>query len=429
MLMERLFEKRSNNPVGSWSPKSVPDWVFDMFGSKNTASGEKVSETTALVHPDIFTCVNVLSDDVAKLPIHMFQKKNGAVHQINDHAVSKLLYIKPNKYMTAFTWKKLMMVHVGIWGNGYSYISANEDGNIEGFIPLNPANTSPYIDPNTGLLWYETLINNTRHELTSDEVLHFKGLSEDGIIGKSPITVLREHVGAQAAATKYNSRLYKNDATPRGILKVPQLLEEDAKTAARKEWKRVNRGENIAIIDAGLEYQSISMPLQDAQFVESMKYNKAQIAALYKVPMHKVNELDRATFSNIEHQGIEYVKNTLQPYLVNFEQELMSKVFTDTEFDVLKYYLKFNVNSELRGDSRSRAEYYEIMHRISGLSIDEIRELEEKNAIPNGDRHVISLNYTFLDMLEEYQLAKAGALKGGGVNGQESGNTPANNED
>lgn len=158
------------------------------------------------------------------------------------------------------------------------------------------------------MLWYETVINNECIELYADEVLHFKGLSEDGIIGKSPIAVVREHVGAQAAATKYNSRLYKNDATPRGILKVPQLLEEDAKTAARKEWKRVNKGENIAIIDAGLEYQSISMPLQDAQFVESMKYNKAQIAALYKIPLHKVNELDRATFNNIEHQAIEYVK-------------------------------------------------------------------------------------------------------------------------
>ncbi|AIC95448.1 phage portal protein [Shouchella lehensis] len=429
MLIDRLFESRSDPPVGSWSPKSVPEWVFDAFGTKDTASGEKVSENTALVHPDIFTCVNVLSDDIAKLPIHMFQKKDGATHQVSNHPVSKLLSLRPNKYMTAFTWKKLMMVHVGIWGNGYSYIETDKDGSITAFIPLNPAYTSPHIDPKTGLLWYETMINNTRHELISDEVLHFKGLSNDGIIGKSPITVLREHVGAQSAATKYNSRLYKNDATPRGILKVPQMLEEDAKTSARREWKRVNRGENIAIIDAGLEYQSISMPLQDAQFVESMKYNKAVISALYKVPMHKVNELDRATFNNIEHQGIEYVKNSLQPYIVNFEQEIQVKAYTNHELDVMNYYIKFNVNSELRGDSKSRAEFYEIMHRISTMNPDEIRDKEDMNPIENGDRYMSSLNFTFLDILEDYQLAKSGAMKGGGENGQESGTSSSNNED
>ncbi|MHA6746871.1 phage portal protein, partial [Bacillus subtilis] len=135
-------------------------------------------------------------------------------------------------------------------------------------------------------------------------VLHFKGMTEDGINGKSPIGVIREQVGAQSAATKFNAKLYKNDATPRGILKVPTLLEEGAKDRARREWDRVNAGRNIAIIDAGLDYQSISMPLQEAQFVESMKFNKAQIASIFKVPLHKINELDRATFSNIEHQSI-----------------------------------------------------------------------------------------------------------------------------
>src|SRR5699024_400336 len=128
----------------------------------------------------------------------------------------------------------------------------------------------------------------------------------------------------------------------------------------RDEWKRVNAGENIAIIDAGLEYQSISMPLEEAQFIEGMKFNKAQIAMIYKVPLHKLNELDRSTFNNIEQQSIEYVKNTLQPLIVNMEQEINSKLFTDKEVEK-GYYVKFNVNSELRGDSESRASYYKVM--------------------------------------------------------------------
>ncbi|MEC1437415.1 phage portal protein [Bacillus sonorensis] len=426
MFLEGLFSKRSNEP-GRWSPSSVPEWVFDMFGGAKTASGKAVSESTALKHPDVFSCVNVLSDDVAKLSVHTFRQLKGNIVSGMDHPIANLLYEQPNRYMTPFVWKKLMMIHVLTWGNGYSFIKTDENGLIKELVPLNPANTQPYLDPNTGILWYETIINQKPIELYSDEVLHFKGLTEDGINGLSPIRVVREHVGAQAAATEYNARLYKNDATPRGILKVPTILEPGAKEKVRGEWKRVNSGENIAVIDAGLDYQSISMPLQEAQFVESMKFNKAQIASIYKVPLHKLNELDRATFSNIEHQSIEYVKNTLQPWLVSFEQEIKIKLFTDNEIKK-GYYIQFNVNSELRGDSKSRAEYYEIMERIGAMNINEIRALESKNAINHGDRHLVSLNYTFLDTLEEYQMKKAGSsLKGGEVNAGQ-GDTKSDNK-
>nr|WGE08345.1 phage portal protein [Bacillus subtilis] len=207
--------------------------------------------------------------------------------------------------------------------------------------------------------------------------------------------------------------MYKNEATPRGILKVPAFLDEKPKENVRKEWKRVNQGENIAIIDNGLEYQSISMPLQEAQFVESMKFNKAQISMIYKVPLHKLNELDKATFSNIEHQSIEYVRNTLQPWIVNFEQELNVKLFMDHS-KRSGHYVKFNVDSELRGDSQSQAEYFKTMHETGVLNKNEIRELIERNPIQHGDKYLASLNYVFLDFMEEYQRLKAGgAVKGG----------------
>ncbi|QKJ41714.1 phage portal protein [Bacillus altitudinis] len=423
MLLEGMFSKRSADSDGGWGMSQVPQWVFDIFGGGKTASGEKVSESTSLKHPDVFSCINVLSDDIAKLSVHMFRRLGENISGERDHPVFKLLYLKPNQYMTAFTWKKLMMTHVCMWGNAYSLILSDKAGDIKTLIPLNPANTHPYLDPKTGELWYETIINNKRAELHAEEVLHFKGMTEDGIVGLSPIRVARENIGAQSAATKFNAKLYKNDATPRGILKIPTLLQPEAKEVARKEWMRVNAGESIAIVDAGLDYQSISMPLKDAEFVESMKFNKAQIASIFKVPLHKINELDRATFSNIEHQSIEYVKNTLQPWIVSFEQEINTKLFTDAEIRQ-GLYVQFNVNSELRGDSKSRAEFYEIMERIGAMNINEIRALESKNAIPDGDRHLVSLNYTFLDMLDQYQMAKAGH-KGGDPNNAE-GNQTAN---
>lgn len=157
------------------------------------------------------------------------------------------------------------------------------------------------------------------------------------------------------------------------------------------------------------------MPLQEAQFVESMKFNKAQISMIYKVPLHKLNELDKATFSNIEHQSIEYVRNTLQPWIVNFEQELNVKLFMDHN-QRSGHYVKFNVDSELRGDSQSQAEYFKTMHETGVLNKNEIRELIERNPIPHGEKYLASLNYVFLDFMEEYQRLKAGgAVKGGDI--------------
>ncbi|ATH95168.1 phage portal protein [Bacillus glycinifermentans] len=408
MLIDRVFEKRSDS-----SEASGFNELINLFGGRQTASGEKVNERNSLVQPDVFACVNVLSDDIAKLPVHTYQKLDNGIERRPEHPVAYMINARPNPYMTAFTWKKLMMTHVLTWGNGYSYIEFDSSGFPKGLYPLRPDATNAYINPKTGMLWYQTALNDKAVELYDHQVLHFKGLSTDGIQGKSPVGVVREHIGAQAAATKYNAKLYKNDATPRGILKVPAFLDEKPKENVRKEWKRVNQGENIAIIDNGLEYQSISMPLQEAQFVESMKFNKAQIAMIYKVPLHKLNELDKATFSNIEHQSIEYVRNTLQPWIVNFEQELNVKLFTDHE-TAAGHYVKFNIDSELRGDSKTQAEYLKILQEIGALNRNEIRSLIERNPIEYGDKFMSSLNYVFLDFMEEYQRLKAGgALKGG----------------
>lgn len=410
MLLERMFEKRSGS---SDHEDGFNNILLNMFNGRKTASGERVSESNSLVQPDIFACVNVLSDDIAKLPIHTYKRTEGGIERKPEHMSAHAVYARPNPYMTAFTWKKLMMTHVLTWGNAYSYIQFGSHGYPEALFPLRPDYTNAYVHPTTGMLWYQTVLNGKAIELYDYEVLHFKGLSTDGIHGKSPIGVVREHIGAQAAATKYNAKLYKNEATPRGILKVPAFLDEKPKENVRKEWKRVNQGENIAIIDNGLEYQSISMPLQEAQFVESMKFNKAQISMIYKVPLHKLNELDKATFSNIEHQSIEYVRNTLQPWIVNFEQELNVKLFLDHD-QKSGHYVKFNIDSELRGDSKTQAEYLKTLHETGVLNKDEIRELLERNPIENGDKYISSLNYVFLDFVEEYQRLKAGgAMKGG----------------
>lgn len=260
MLLDRVFEKRSS---GTFS--DPPDWLVNMFGGDKTESGERISPQNALSHADVFACVQILADDVAKLPVHVYKKSSDKTERKNKHAVSKVIGKKPNEFMTAFTWKKLMMTHLCLRGNAYSFIHKDKDGKVKGLYPLHPSSTRARTDPRTNKFWYETTINGKHLFLDPEEVLHYKGMSDDGIHGKSPITVIREQVGAQSAATKYNARFYDNDATPRGVLKAPTQLKREAKDAVRDEWKKVNGGEDIAVVDAGLDYETISMNMDDAQ--------------------------------------------------------------------------------------------------------------------------------------------------------------------
>lgn len=409
MILERMFEKRDSGTL-----QNPADWLVNMFGGGETSSGEKVNADNALSQADVFSCVQILSDDVAKLPVRVYKKSTDKIEQRNKHPVSKLIYRNPNKYMTAFTWKKLMMTHLCLRGNAYSYIERDKDGRVKAIIPLHPSRTQARIDPNTGKFWYESTVNGRVHEFYPEEILHYKGMSDDGINGKSPITVIREQVGAQSAATKYNAKFYGNDATTKGVLKVPTQLSGDAKSKVRDEWEKVNEGESIAVIDAGLEYESISMNMEDAQFVESMKFNKLQIANIFKIPPHKVNDMDGGTFNNVESQSIGYLVNTIQPWVTAFEQENDVKLFTEQETDK-GIYTKFNTNAMLRTDSQSRSEYYKNMIEYGIYSLNEVRDLEEMNAIENGDEHRVDLNHIALSIADDYQMAKASgnSFKGG----------------
>ena len=242
-------------------------------------------------------------------------------------------------------------------------------------------------------------------------MLHIRNIGITGLKGMSPISVARETIGSQMASQKYVSKFYKNGTTAKGVLTVPGVtLKPEAKKIVREEWEKMNTGmtnaNRIAILDSGITYQDLTMSQADAQFIETQKLNTTDIARIYNVPPHMIGDLEHATFSNIEHQAISFVKNTLQPLLVSWEQAIQYQLFTPTEQK--KYYCKYNVDSELRGDSKSRAEYYEIMERIGAYNIDEIRNKEDLSELENGlgKKHLISLNYTLLELLEEYQMGK-----------------------
>lgn len=398
------------------------NWLLNMFNGATTTSGERVTGNNALLNSNVFTCASILGGDIGKLPLQVFRKTKNRIERENDHPVAYLLGTRPNPYMSAYTFKELLEVHMVVWGNAYCNIEWEWNGKPKALWVLDPSKTDILLDHQTGALWYVTsLPSGEQRKIPWHDIFHLKGISRNGLKGITPISVIREQIGIQQMSTKFLGSFYANGTATKGVLTVPSKLEKDAKDKVREEWTKLNSGlsnaHRIAILDSGLEYKSLGMPLEDAQFIETQKFGISEVAKIYKVPPHKLGQLDRATFSNIEQQSLDYVKTTLQPIAINWEQEIQYKLFTQAESK--KYYLRFNMNSELRGDSQSRAQYYKEMIAMGVYNINEVRALEEQDSIGElGDKHLVSLNYTTLDNLEKYQLLKAGLGKGDDKTGE-----------
>lgn len=409
--IKNLFKRgMSDEESDIFDPRS---WFTNLFSNGITNSGERITNEGSLSNSNVYTCANILGGDIGKLPIQTFIKKNKSIEKVSDHPVNYLLGIRPNKYMSPYIFKELMQVHLVIWGNAYANIEWDSRGYPIALWPLNPGKTKPRLDKE-GNLWYITsLPSGEQKKIPWYDVLHIKNLSKSGIEGMTPISVIREELGLQKSRSKFLSSFYANGTTTMGILKTPTAIGKEGKEKMRNEWQKLNSGmsnaNRVAILDAGLDYQEIGMPLADAQFLETSKFSILEVSKIYKIPPHKLGQLDRATFSNIENQSLEYVKNTIHPIVTNWEQEINFKLFTKSEQK--SYYVKFNLASELRGDSESRGKFYKTMIEIGAFCINDVLELEEMESIGDiGEKHFVSLNYTTVDMIEQYQMTKA---KGG----------------
>lgn len=419
MLFRQAFSP--NAQTESTDLKNPAPWFMKMFGHE-TNSGEKVTVNSALGVPAVYACVNILANGIATLPMQVFKRTTTGRTRDKKHAVAKLLETRPNPYQGPFKFKHLMETHRNLWGNSYVNIDWGADGRPRALWLLNPAQTDPVVDTAKNELWYHTTLpNGDNVKIWHGDIIHLTSLSTDGIKGKPSIQVIRESIGSAQAAQKFKSSFFRRGASTAGVLKVDGMLNTDAKNVVREEWERANSGINnaqrIAVLDAGLDYQSIQMPLKDAQFVESMKFDKTEIATFYNIPLHMVNELERATHSNIEQQAIDFIRNTLSPIYTQYQEEFSYSLFSERE--MLEYYIKFNLEALLRADKKTQGEFYKLMTEIGAYSINKVLELEDEDAIEGGDKHRVDLNHVSLDIADEYQLARAGLLKGGEENQEE----------
>ncbi|MBS4762118.1 phage portal protein [Carnobacteriaceae bacterium zg-ZUI252] len=397
-------------------------YLIDFFGLQG--ENGPVS-TNAHLYNDIYACVNVLSDDVAKLPVKVYRKRDGVIVHESEHNIQYLLGIRPNPYMTPYVFKKMAVTDLCFTGNFYALKEFDKDGRTIALHPLTATATNVVYDLNTRKFYYRTIIGTTTRFLQSHEVIHIKGLSRNGFEGVSPVSVIAEQSKANRTAMRLNQSILESGGTPQGILSIPTHLTKENKDKVKEAWKKHNSKEAIAVLDNGMTYQQIGISQADLQFLEGQKFNQQQISAIYKVPLHKINQLDHATFTNIEHQSLDYVKNTLQPLVVQFEEELTYKLFMDIEED-RGCYVKFNLDSELRGDSESRAKVQEMYIRSGTKTINEIRAMNEDSPydMEHANIPLMTLNYTRLDLIDRYtknvNKNAIGKLMKGGEENEES---------
>ena len=378
-----------------------------LFG--RTTSGKPVNERTAMQTTAVYACVGILAEAVASLPLHVYEyQDDGGKKLVHDHPLYYLLHDEPNPEMTSFVFRETLMSHLLIWGNAYAQIIRDGAGRVLGLYPLLPDKMDVQRD-DRGNIYYVYSRNSDENpmfkeygdiRLKAEDVLHIPGLGFDGLIGYSPIAMAKNAVGMTLACEEYGASFFANGANPGGVLEHPGVLKDPSKV--RESWNSVYRGVNnahkIAVLEEGMKYQQIGIPPEEAQFLETRKFQINEIARLYRIPPHMVGDLDKSSFSNIEQQSLEFVKYTLDPWVIRWEQSLQRSLLLPGEKG--KYFIKLNVDGLLRGDYQSRMNGYAVGRQNGWFSANDIREMENMNPIPDeqgGNLYLINGAMTKLE--------------------------------
>jgi len=395
-IFSGLFKSRDkpqNRTTGS-------NYAFFMGG---TTSGKAVTERSAMQMTAVYSCVRILSEAVAGLPLHLYKyTDSGGKAMALDHSLYRLLHDEPNPEMSSFVFRETLMTHLLLWGNAYAQIIRNGKNEIVALYPLMPNKMSVDRDEN-GRLYYtyyrgsDEAIKNKEFAVTlqPSDVLHIPGLGFDGLVGYSPIAMAKNAIGMAIACEEYGAKFFANGAAPGGVLEHPGTIKDPQRV--RESWQSTFGGSGnankIAVLEEGMKYTPIGISPEQAQFLETRKFQINEIARIFRVPPHMVGDLEKSSFSNIEQQSLEFVKYTLDPWVIRWEQSIQRSLLNSEEKK--KYFAKFNVEGLLRGDYQSRMNGYAIGRQNGWMSANDIRELENLDRIPaedGGDLYLINGN-------------------------------------
>lgn len=379
------------------------------FGPTN--SGIVVNARTAMQLSAVYACIRVLSESVAQLPLQLYTTENGKRKKATDHPLYSLLYAEPNPEMSSFNWREAMMANLLVFGNGYSQKIRNGKGELIALYPLMADKMAVSRDEH-GRIYYEYTYSEKEYSgdkkkdeiirLSPSDVFHVPGLGFDGLVGYSPLAIAKQAIGTGLACEKYGAKFFDNSAVPAGVIEHPNVLNSDTAERLRESWTSIYGGANkagkVAVLEQGMTYKPISITPEQVQFLQTRKFQTSEIARIFRVPGHMIGDLDRATYSNIEQQSIEFVKYTLDPWLVRWEQAIHRQLLTPEEKQ--NCYVKFNVDGLLRGDYQSRMNGYAVGRQNGWLSTNDIRELENMELVSEedgGNLYLINGNMTKLN--------------------------------
>lgn len=407
-----LFEWLGISPRDAPDIPEVTDNVRDsgqtfVFGKAD--SGEKVDEKSAMQIATVYACVRLLAETVAGLPLHLYRMNDGtnAKERAVEHPLYKIFYRQPNPEMTSFSFREVMITDLLLWGNCYAQIIRDGKNGILGLYPLLPENVEVDRDEKGSIYYIYHAYTDERPGETNkdiffrrDEIFHIPGLGFNGLVGFSPIAMMKNALGTTMAVERYGSSFFRNGAQPSGVLEHPGVLKNPEKI--RENWSSVYGGANnahkVAVLEEGMSYKAISLPPEDSQFLSTRQFGVNEICRIFRVPPHMVQDLEHATFSNIEHQSIDFVVHTLTPWLVRYEQAIVKDLLLPDEQDV--YFPKFNVDGLLRGDYQSRMQGYATGISNGFLSPNDVHRLENMDLIPaekGGDDYYLNGGYVKLE--------------------------------
>jgi len=401
-LVNRLPRPKAIQNLSVTDEKAWNPSLWNLAGSQSV-SGENVNEFTALNYSAVWDAVRLISGTISTLPLHLLRKDDKKTIRVTENPLFRVLHSQFNPLMTAQVGREVMTAHILTWGNCYAEKVVNKyTGEILELWPIAPNRVRPSMDG--GNIVYNITVAGKEVQMGRENILHIPGLGFDGFMGYSVINLARKSIGLSMAMETFGALWFGNGTHPDVTIKHPTTI-EDPKTfveAFASQYSGLSRSNRVLLLQEGMELEKMGFPPEDGQFLESRQFQIPEVARWFNLPPHKLKDLTRSSFNNIESEQISYVTDTILPWLIRFEQNYDMQLLTESQKVKRMMYFRHNVDGLLRGNSKDRATYYRIMWGLGSLSSNDIREKENMDPINGGDEYFVPLNMIPLSRIKEY---------------------------
>lgn len=394
------------NDIPMTNPKAWDTSLWRLIGSQSL-SGENVTEQTALTYSAWWNGVILISGTTATLPLHLIRENEKSKVWATEQQLFKIMYAKPNPYMTSKVFREVMMAHILTWGNAYAEIVRDGMNQIQSLWPIPPNRIKPLWINNE--IWYEIDASGKKVTLPRDRILNLHGLGFDGFTGYSIVAMARKSIGLGLAMQTFGETYFGNGTHPSAVVTHPGILKDPSKLrdSLTATYSGLGQSHKLMLLEEGMKIENIGIPPEDSQFLQSRQFQITEIAQWFNLPPHKLKDLTRSSFSNIESEQISFVQDSILPWLITLEGEYNTQLLTEDQLFNQKLYFKHNVEGLLRADVAGRGNFYRAMFNIGGMSINEIRSKEDMDPIENGDEHFVPLNMVPLSKINDPSYKQA----------------------